>query len=98
MTNAADFRMQPEEVAEAIQNLDKLADRVENLMTTEAPNLDVTAPAGDEVSQRVATTLNDVHATFAKSAGQGTNEMREIAATLRAHTGNVLAAEQEFVV
>ena len=93
-----DFRMQPDEVAEAIQHLDTLADRVDKLMSTEAPNLTVTAPARDEVSQRVANTLNDVHATFTTSTDAGVNEMREIAATLRAHTGNVLAAEQEFVV
>jgi tetrahydromethanopterin S-methyltransferase subunit B len=98
MTSTADFRLRPDEVTEATKQLDELADRVEKLMATEAPNITVTAPGRDEVSQRVASTLNEVHAAFANSTGQGVNELREVAATLRAHTGNVVAAEQDFAV
>jgi hypothetical protein len=93
-----DFRMQPAAVADATKQLKDLADRVDKLMAAEGPNLTVTASARDEVSGRVATTLNDVHATFAKSSDQGTNEMREIAATLNGHNVNIMAAEQDFVV
>jgi phage-related protein len=75
-----------------------LADRIDKPMQTEAPNLTVTASGRDEVSQRVASTLNQVHADFAKSSGQGANEVREIVATLRAHTGHVIDADQGFVV
>ena len=98
MTNTDDFRMQQAEVADATKQLDGLASRVENLMATEGPNLTVTPAARDEVSQRVASTLNDAHARFATSAGQGSNEIRETAATLRAHTDDIVAAEQDFAV
>jgi hypothetical protein len=98
MTSDADFRMQPAEVADATRQLDGLASRVEHVMVTESPNLTVTAAGRDEVSERVAATLNGVHAAFAKSLDQGSTEIREIAATLRAHTADVVAAEQEFVL
>jgi hypothetical protein len=90
--------MQPTEVADATRQLDALATRVENLIATESPNLSVTAPGRDEVSARVASTLNAVHAGFTKSMDQGANEIREMAATLRAHTDNVMVADQDFVV
>ena len=98
MANDANFSMQPGEVGDATKQLDELANRVEKLMSTEAPNLTVTASGRDEVSQRVASTLNEVHAQFTKSSEQGANEIREVAATLRAHTDNVVAAEQDFAV
>ena len=98
MASSADFTMQPAEVADATKQLDELADRVEKLMQTEAPNLTVTASGRDEVSQRVASTLNEVHTAFVTSSEQGTNEIREVAATLRSHTDNVVNAEQDFVV
>ena len=98
MTNTNDFRMQPAEVAEATKQLDALASRVEKLMATEGPNLTVTPAARDEVSQRVAATLNDAHAQFATSTDQGNTEIRETAATLRAHTDDIVAAEQDFAV
>jgi hypothetical protein len=92
------FSMQPAEVTEATKQLDELADRVEKLMQTEAPHLTVTASGKDEVSQRVASTLNEVHTEFVTASDKGMTEIREIAATLRGHTTNVMAAEQEFVV
>ena len=98
MTNTDDFRMQPAEVTEATKQLDALASRVEKLMATEGPNLTVTPAGRDEVSQRVASTLNEAHARFATSTDQGTNEIRETAATLRAHTDDIVAAEQDFAV
>jgi hypothetical protein len=98
MTSTADFRMQPVEVTEATKQLHELANRIEKLMNTEAPNLTVIAPGRDEVSQRVASTMNEVHAAFSKSTDQGIVEIREVAATLRAHTDNVVTADQEFVV
>ncbi|OBA63494.1 hypothetical protein A5647_04920 [Mycobacterium sp. 1100029.7] len=98
MASTADFRMQPQEVADATKQLDQLASRAEKLMQTEAPNLAATAPAHDEVSQRVASTLNEVHSEFSKSADQAKTEIRRIAASLRAHTDNVVAAEQDFAI
>lgn len=98
MTNTTGFRMEPAEVADATRQLDELASRAEKLMETEAPNLTVAAAGRDEVSGRVASTLNEVHAAFGKSTDQATNQMRQISATLRAHTDNVIAAEQDFAV
>jgi hypothetical protein len=49
------------------------------------------------VSQRVAGTLNEVHASFGTAADQGLGEMHEVAATLRDHSGNIAAADEDFV-
>ena len=98
MAGNSDFMMQPADVLDAAGQLDALAERIDKVMQREAPNLTVVPSGRDEVSQRVASTLNDVHTDFIKSTGQGVNEAREIAATLRAHTGSVIDAEQDFVV
>ena len=98
MSGVDGFRMQPAEVAEATKQLDALASRIEQLMTTEGPNLTVTAAGRDEVSGRVASTLNAVHAQMAGSIGQGNEQLRATAATLRAHTDDVVAAEDDFTV
>ncbi|EIT92272.1 hypothetical protein MA4S0726RB_3607 [Mycobacteroides abscessus 4S-0726-RB] len=47
------------------------------------------APGSDEVSQRVAQTSNAVHESFGKAAALGSTEIREVAATLRAHSGKI---------
>jgi signal transduction histidine kinase len=98
MSNTAELRMQPGEVLDATRKLDELAGRAERLMQDGSTDLTAHAAGRDEVSQRVASALNDVHADFRKATDQGANEIREIAATLRAHTDNVLAAEQDFTV
>ncbi len=98
MASNDDFRMQPPEVADATKQLDALATRVEQLMATEGPNLTVTAAGRDEVSARVASTLNTVHAEMAASIGQGNEQIRATAATLRAHTDDIVAAERDFAV
>lgn len=98
MANSNAFTMQPSEVADATKQLDELASRVEKVLQTEAPNLSVTAAGRDEVSQRVASTLNEVHAAFGKSSDQGINEIREVSATLRKHTDDVVAADQDFAI
>jgi|ERR1700754_889454 PE family protein len=98
MASTADFRMQPQEVADATKQLDQLASRAEKIMQAEVPNLTVTAAARDEVSRRVASTLNEVHAAFSKSTDQATTEIHRMAASLRAHTDNIVAADQDFAV
>jgi PE family len=98
MPDNSDFMMQPADVIDAAGQLDALADRIDKVMAAEAPNLTVVASGRDEVSQRVASTLNDVHTNFVTSTGAGSTEVREIAATLRAHTQNVMEAEQDFAV
>jgi len=92
------FRMQPAEVLEATKQLDALASRVEQVMATEGPNLTVVASGRDEVSGRVASTLNAVHDQMASSIDAGNAQLRQTAATLRAHTNDVTAAEDDFAV
>jgi hypothetical protein len=89
--------IRPDEVNDVSRQLDGLADRLSNVMKTEAPNLTVTASGRDEVSQRVAGTLNDVHAAFATSTDKGVTDLQEAAATLRAHSNNVAAADGDFI-
>lgn len=89
MAEKSDIRIQPGEVGDVIKQLDALADRVQHVMSTEAPNLTVVASGADEVSQRVAQTSNTVHETFGKAATQAVTEIHEVAATLRAHSGRI---------
>ncbi|MCV7063025.1 PE family protein [Mycolicibacterium vaccae] len=90
--------MRPTEVAEASAQLDALAGRVEQLLHTEAPNLSVQTGARDEVSQRVANTLNGVHDAFGASLERGATEMRETAATLRSQADDVTKLDEGFAV
>ncbi|MCT7659708.1 PE family protein [Mycobacterium deserti] len=97
MADNAGMSIQPAEVGDVSRQLDELAARVERVLATEAPNLTVTASGRDEVSTRIANTLNEVHTAFAKSSNEGLGEMHEVAATLRTHSGNIAAAEEDFV-
>jgi PE family len=92
------LRMQPTEVAELSAQLDALASRVEQLMQTETPNLSMQPGGRDEVSQRVANTLNGVHDAFGTSAERGVTEMRETAATLRSRADGVTHLDEGFAV
>ncbi|BBZ67179.1 MAG: PE domain-containing protein [Mycolicibacterium insubricum] len=89
MAEINDIRIQPGEVGDVIKQLDDLANRVQHVLTTEAPNLTVVASGTDEVSQRIAQTSNAVHESYAKAATLGTGEIQEVAATLRAHSGKI---------
>ena len=93
MADSAGLSIQPAEVAEVSRELDELADRVHRVLADEAANLTVSASGRDEVSQRVASTLNEVHTQFGTVADQGLGEMHEVAATLRGHSNNVAASE-----
>ena len=97
MADSAGMSIQPDEVADVSRQLDELASRAQRVLADEAPNLTVTASARDEVSQRVAGTLNEVHASFGTAADQGLGEMHEVAATLRGHSDNIVAADEDFV-
>lgn len=92
------LRMQPAEIAEAATQLDTLAGRVEELMQVEGPNLAVQAGGRDEVSQRIAATLNDVRDQFGTSMGRGATDMRETAATLRVQADDVTHLDEGFTV
>lgn len=93
MADTDGMSIQPAEVQEISRQLDELANRVQQVMTDEAPNLTVTPSARDEVSQRVAQTLNEVHTSFGTSADQGMAEIHEVAATLRNHSSDIAASE-----
>ncbi|MGV0744145.1 PE domain-containing protein [Mycolicibacterium sp. XJ870] len=93
MADSAGMSIQPAEVQEISRQLDELANRVQRVMTDEAPNLAVTPSARDEVSQRVAQTLNEVHTSFGTATDHGSTEIHEVAATLRGHSANIAASE-----
>jgi phage-related protein len=93
MENGEGLLIRPGEVSDTTGQLGELADRIRTVMDTEALNLTVEASARDEVSQRVAATLNEVNASFTKAANQGQQQLREISGTLRTHAGNVAAAD-----
>jgi hypothetical protein len=97
MADNTGMTIKPDEVAEVTKQLDALADRLQHTLSTEAPNLAPTASARDEVSQRVASTLTEVHESFGTSADKGVAEIHEIAATLRAHSNNIADADSDFV-
>ena len=96
MADSAGMSIQPSEVLEVTRQMDELANRVHRVIEDEAANLTVTASGRDEVSQRIAATLNEVHTSFGTTADQGLTEIREVAATLRGHSNNIAAAE-DFV-
>ncbi|WP_099041602.1 PE family protein [Mycobacterium neglectum] len=97
MTDSGGLSIQPTEVAEISRQLDELAGRAERVLSDEAANLTVTASGRDEVSQRVAGTLNEVHTSFGTSTEQALAEMHEVAATLRGQSESVSAADEGFI-
>nr|WP_090278859.1 PE domain-containing protein [Mycolicibacterium komanii]CRL74517.1 hypothetical protein CPGR_03701 [Mycolicibacterium komanii] len=97
MAENAGLSIQPAEVLDVSRQVDELAARVERVIRDESANLAVTAPGRDEVSQRVAATLNEVHASFGVTTDKGLGEMHEVAATLRTHSTDVAAADQDFI-
>lgn len=97
MADSAGMSIQPDEVTDVSRQLDELAARAQRVLQDEAVNLAVTPSARDEVSQRVAATLNEVHGSFGTAADQGLGEMREVAATLRSHSDNIVAADEDFI-
>jgi phage-related protein len=92
------FSIRPGEVGDATSQLAELADRVQRVMDAEALNLTVQASARDEVSQRVAATLNEVHTSFGKASDQGQQQLRELTTTIRTHAGNFAAADEAMAV
>lgn len=97
MADSAGMSIQPADVADVSRQLDELANRAQRVLADEAANLTVTASGRDEVSQRIAGTLNEVHSTFGTAADRGLGEMHEVAATLRGHSDNIVAADEDFI-
>ncbi|MBO0879006.1 MAG: PE family protein [Mycobacterium sp.] len=90
--------IRPGEVTAATSQLAELADRARRVMEAEAINLTVEASARDEVSQRVAATLNEVHTSFSKASDHGHQQLREVATALRTHANNLVAADEGLPV
>jgi len=82
----------------AAAQLDVLADRLSGGMSVEQAKLGI-APAGaDEVSVRAAHTLNSVSASFQTSGGAGVDEVRKLAAALRAQAEHFGRIEDESIL
>lgn len=88
------FSIRPGEVSDATGQFAELADRIQRVMDSEALNLTVQPCARDEVSQRVATTLNEVHASFSKASNQGHQELHDISAAMGSHADSFAAADE----
>jgi len=98
MNHGESLSIQPGEVADATTQLAGLADRVTRVMQAEALNLAAEPSARDEVSQRVAATLNEVHASFGKTSEQGQQQLRRVVEALRTHAGALAAADDGLAV
>lgn len=85
--------IRPDELTEATRQLDELANRMQRVMDAERPNLTAVASGRDEVSQRVAHTLNEVLGSFTKASDQGANAIHEASAALRSHSGRMAEAD-----
>jgi hypothetical protein len=92
------FSIRPGDVSDVTGQLAQLADRVRRVMEAEALNLTVAPSARDEVSQRVASTLNQVHTSFAKASCSGDTQLHDLATGLRSHTDQVVAADDGLAV
>jgi PE family len=92
------FSIRPGEVSDATSQLAELADRVQRVMADEALNLTVVPSARDEVSQRVAATLNEVHTSFATTSDHGQQQLRELVTTVRTHADNFAADDEALAV
>jgi len=94
MDNSDIFSIRPGEVSDANGQLVQLADRMRRVLDAEALNLTVEPSARDEVSQRVASTLNDVHTSFNKASDRGLQQIQDVAGNVRTHTDTVVAADE----
>ncbi|OBI22578.1 PE domain-containing protein [Mycobacterium sp. E2497] len=97
MSDNAALSIRPSEVAEVSNQLATLADRIERVIADETANLTVTASGRDEVSERVAATLNDVYRSFAAAAGQGAGQLHDVGATLRAQSGSIATFDGDAI-
>lgn len=89
----AGVRFDSDSALAAAAQLDALADRLAAGVQAEQPKLTLVSAGSDEVSVRASQTLNAVVASFQQSAGGGVDELRKLAAALRAQTSNFGLAE-----
>ncbi|MBF6319879.1 PE family protein [Nocardia cyriacigeorgica] len=67
----------------AARELDSLADRLEQALTSREAALKVEPAGADEVSRAAAQTMSEVATSFADSTAAGVHELRKLAAVLR---------------
>ncbi len=94
MDNDDRLSIRPGDVNDATSQLGELADRIRRVMDAEALNLTVVPSARDEVSARVASTLNEVHTSFSKAADRGQTQLADVVNGLRNHTEAVVAGDE----
>jgi hypothetical protein len=75
----------PDAADHIADQLDAMADRLEQNMREARRSLALVPAAIDEVSRRAARTLNSVSASYQVSYADGVREVRKIAAQVRTH-------------
>lgn len=88
------LQVDPGQLMLAAGRLDGLADRLEKSLTASAPALTVPAAGRDEVSRTSATTFNAVAESFSEDSARGVEELRKIAAVLRAQAGGFTRGDE----
>lgn len=78
------LNVDPTQLVSAAHRLDRLAARLADSVTVTAPALVVNRTGRDEVSTAAATAFTSVGAGFTDDATRGVEELRKIAAVLRA--------------
>ncbi|MGC4961983.1 PE family protein [Gordonia sp. DT218] len=94
-TNQAQLDVDPAELISAAGRLDGLADRLEQSLGAAEPALTVHAAGQDEVSETSARSFNAVAETFATDSARGVEELRKIAAVLRAQATGYRAGDDD---
>lgn len=89
------LNVDPTELITAAGRLDRLAERLETSLTTAVPALSVPAAGRDEVSHVSAASFTSVAETFAADSAKGVEELRKIAAVLRAQADGYARGEDD---
>ncbi|MXP20566.1 PE domain-containing protein [Gordonia sp. HNM0687] len=89
------LNVDPTELITAAGRLDRLAERLETSLASAVPALSVPAAGRDEVSQVSAASFTSVAETFASDSAKGVEELRKIAAVLRAQADGYARGEDD---
>jgi hypothetical protein len=91
----AQLNVDPTELISAAGRLDALAGRLERTLGSVVPELSVPAAGRDEVSHTSAATFTAVAESFTADSAGGVEELRKIAAVLRAQADGYTRGEDE---
>ncbi|MCV7278227.1 PE domain-containing protein [Mycolicibacterium flavescens] len=69
--------------AGVVRHLEVIAERIDALLARERADLEVSAAGDDEISRRVAKSLNRMAEEFSRSVNRGAAEIRGMAQALR---------------